>query len=191
MATPAFEPILLFTRRLNALGLTYMVTGGVAAVVYGEPRLTLDVDVVLVLPHEGIRPLAAASPTGEFYCPPPEVLATEAARPHRGHFNLIHQTTGARAVVYLAGDDPLHAWGLARRRRIEVEGDALLVAPPEYVIVRKLEFHREGGSEKHLRDIAGIVRLSADALDTEAIERLCEARGLREAWHPARTGQRG
>jgi hypothetical protein len=188
MATPALEPIVLFTRRLNTLGLTYMVTGSVAAVVYGEPRLTLDVDVVLVLPHARIESLVRVFPPHEFYCPPAEVLATEAARVHRGHFNLIHQTSGARADVYVAGADPLHAWGLARVRRIEVEGEPLFVAPPEYVIVRKLEFHREGGSEKHLRDIAAILRLSGDGLDVVAIERLCDERGLGEAWRRARAG---
>ncbi len=30
----------------------------------------------------------------------------------------------------------------------------LILAPPEYVIVRKLQFFREGGSQKHLRDIS-------------------------------------
>jgi hypothetical protein len=95
MATSALEPILLFTRRLAALGLEYMVTGSVATVVYGEPRLTLDVDVVLVLPHAAISRLTAGFPSSEFYCPPPEVLATEAARAHRGHFDLVHHGTGA------------------------------------------------------------------------------------------------
>jgi len=33
------------------------------------------------------------------------------------------------------------------------EAGRFRVAAPEYVIVRKLEFFREGGSEKHLRDI--------------------------------------
>jgi len=34
---------------LAALGIPYMVTGGVAAIVYGEPRLTNDVDIVVRL----------------------------------------------------------------------------------------------------------------------------------------------
>jgi hypothetical protein len=41
---------LVFTRRLEAQGLRYMVTGSVAAMSYGEPRFTNDVDIVIVLP---------------------------------------------------------------------------------------------------------------------------------------------
>jgi hypothetical protein len=186
----ALEPVLLFTRRIAATGLDYMVTGSVATVVYGEPRLTLDVDVVLELPHESIPSLIAAFPPAEFYCPPADVLATEAARAHRGHFNLIHMASGARADVYLTGADPLHAWALARARRIAIGDEALMVAPPEYVIIRKLEWHREGGSEKHLRDIASVVRLSGSDLDEPVLERLCAERGLLEVWQRLRSGAR-
>ena len=151
---PEANLFLLFTQRLNALGVAYMVSGSVAVIVYGEPRLTHDVDLIVVLDREHIAKLAEVFPSAEFYCPPTEVIAVEAAREQRGHFNIIHHETGFKADVFLNGRDPLHAWGLARARRLEVEGQALVVAPPEYVILRKLEYYREGGSEKHLRDIA-------------------------------------
>lgn len=38
---------LLFVRRLNSLGIRYMVTGSVASIAYGEARLTHDVDIVV------------------------------------------------------------------------------------------------------------------------------------------------
>jgi hypothetical protein len=82
----------------------------------------------------------------------------------------------------LSGRDPLHAWGLARARRLEVEGLEVVVAPPEYVIVRKLEYYREGGSEKHLRDIRSMLDTSPDAIDRTELEKQISARGLREAW---------
>ena len=39
------EPFLIFTRKLNELGLPYMVSGSVAAIYYGEPRMTNGVDI--------------------------------------------------------------------------------------------------------------------------------------------------
>ena len=39
---PAPEPFLIFTRKLNELGLRHMVSGSVAAIFYGEPRLAND-----------------------------------------------------------------------------------------------------------------------------------------------------
>jgi hypothetical protein len=46
---PAPSPLAAFLDPLERLGLTYCITGSVAASVYGEPRLTADIDVVLVL----------------------------------------------------------------------------------------------------------------------------------------------
>ena len=63
-----------------------------------------------------------------------------------------------------------------------MEGQAVVVAPPEYVIVRKLEFYREGGSEKHLRDIRSMLDTSPDAIDRVELEKQIASRGLEEAW---------
>ncbi len=51
---PPFEPFLIFTRKFNELGLRYMVTGSVAAIYYGEPRMTNDIDVVVSLRPEDV-----------------------------------------------------------------------------------------------------------------------------------------
>jgi len=167
---PTPDLLLAFIKPLNRLGLDYMVTGSMAVIVYGEPRLTHDVDIVLVLPPTAIPRLHDAFPLAEFYCPPVEVLAAEAARQERGHFNLIHHASGFKADIYPAGTDPLHGWGMCHRRRVEVGAEIIQVAPPEYVIVRKLEYYREGGSEKHLRDIQGMLELSRDQIDLPEIQ---------------------
>jgi hypothetical protein len=72
------------------------------------------------------------------------------SRPLRGHFNLIHHETAFRADIYAAGQDELHDWGLGNRKLIEIEGEEFWLAAVEYVILRKLEYYREGGSEKHI-----------------------------------------
>ena len=41
--------VLLYTGRFERAGFTYMITGSVAGVFYGEPRVTHDVDLVLAL----------------------------------------------------------------------------------------------------------------------------------------------
>jgi len=135
-----------------------------------------------VLEGEDIAPLREAFPPAEFYCPPAEVIEAEIAREQRGHFNIIHHESGFKADVYLNGRDPLHAWGLARARQLEVDGQVLVVAPPEYVILRKLEYFRDGGSEKHLRDIRSMLNTSPLAVQSDELEQQIVARGLQEAW---------
>ena len=57
-----------------------------------------------------------------------------------------------------------------------------MLAPPEYVIVRKLEYYREGGSEKHLRDIRAMLAVSGGQLDQPALDEMIRQRGLEAEW---------
>ena len=67
------DMLLLFVRPLNRLRIDYMVTGSAASMAYGEPRLTLDVDIVLELPRDRVEHLAGAFPAPDFYCPPTDI----------------------------------------------------------------------------------------------------------------------
>src|SRR4051812_18410382 len=102
------EPVAIVIDPLERLQFVYCVTGSIAAGIYGEPRLTRDVDLVLLLDPSRLREFCSAFPDSEFYIPPIEVLATEASRGQRGSFNLIHHATGFKADVYVASKDPLH-----------------------------------------------------------------------------------
>src|SRR5690349_24026071 len=144
---PEANLFLMFTPRLNTLGVAYMVSGSVAVIMYGQPRLTHDMDLIVVLDRGHIARLPDIFPPEEFYCPPAELIAVEAAREKEDTSRLFTTRQASKADLYLSGRDPLHAWGLARARRLEVEGQVLVVAPPEYVILRKLEYYREGESE--------------------------------------------
>ena len=64
----------IFISRLNKIGVRYMVTGAVAVIIYGEPRLTQDIDLVIELKTEEARKVGEAFPPEEFYCPPEESL---------------------------------------------------------------------------------------------------------------------
>ncbi len=182
MAVPSW--IELFVSRLEPLGIAYMITGSVASMVYGEPRMTLDIDLVVAIDRDVAARFLDAFPETEFYRPPLEVVRLECARESRGHFNLIHHATGMKADVYVAAGDALHRWGLERVRRIRVDDRELPLAPPEYVIIRKLEFWREAGSAKHIRDVRAMLAASIE-LDRAFLEDELRGRGLEEAWREA------
>jgi len=94
----------------------------------------------------------------------------EVGRAGGGHFNIVHRDTALRADVYLVGNDPLHAWALERRRRIALEAMQIWVAPLEYVILRKLQYYERSGSDRHLRDISMMLRVSGNILDRDALD---------------------
>jgi len=62
----------IFISRLNKIDVRYMITGAVAVIIYGEPRLTQDIDLVIELKTEDIEDFRKSFASKEFYCPPDE-----------------------------------------------------------------------------------------------------------------------
>lgn len=130
--------------------LEYFVTGSVAAMTYGEARFTQDIDIVV-----NCHPQQAASLCEDF--PLPEFYAdSEDARrslERGGQFNIIWSTQGVKADIMPFKGSSFDESRLARARRIELpSGGSAMFAAPEDVILKKLEYFRDGGSDKHLRD---------------------------------------
>jgi hypothetical protein len=176
------DPFLVFVEPLNRAGIPYMVTGSIAGIVYGEPRVTHDVDLVVELHVARIESFITLFPLDRFYCPPEAVIRSEVQRETRGHFNLICHANGYKADIYPIGRDPLHAWAMGIRRCVEIGGIEVWLAPPEYVILRKLQFYQEGGSDKHLRDIRNMLEMSASLIDQGELEARIAQLGLAAVW---------
>lgn len=172
----------IFAPAFDAAGVDWMIAGGVASILYGEPRLTQDIDIVASFGPDSAARLVEQFPESAFYCPPREVIADEASREAFGHFNLLHLETDARADVYLAGRDPLAHRGLEKRKVVGLVNRQVPIAPPEYVILHKLRFRLQGASERHLRDVRGMLHVLGDTIDRHALEREAAAYGLTAAW---------
>jgi hypothetical protein len=69
---------------------------------------------------------------------------------------------------------------------VQVNDQTVWVAPVEYVILRKLEYYREGRSEKHLSDIAGILEVSDAPVNMAWLEEQIAARQLQKEWQTAK-----
>ena len=125
----------LFVRPLHRSGIRYMISGSLASIFYGEPRLTMDVDIVVHLGTAEANALPEYFPAADFHVPPPEVMAAELARATRGHFNVIHFASGQKADFYPSRRHPYWEWAFAHRRLGTVGEDEAWYAPPEYVIL--------------------------------------------------------
>jgi hypothetical protein len=165
---------------LEDQGLTYFLVGSLASGVYGEPRLTADVDIVVDLRPHQISRLCAAFPSPDYYVS--EKAAQEAVATS-GQFNVIHPASGNKIDFIVARRD---AWGrsqIDRRRREQIlPGRPGYAAAPEDVIVGKLWYYREGRSEKHLRDIAAMLQVSGDQIDTAYVDHWAAQLDLTEEW---------
>jgi hypothetical protein len=147
---------------------------------YGEPRLTNDIDIVAAINSSHLDALAACFPQSEFY------LSAEAMREAvrtKGQFNIIHPESGMKVDVIIKRDTPFDDSRFGRIRRISPsEGYVANFASPEDVIIKKMEYYKLGGSEKHLRDITGIMKISGQMIDTSYIEKWSHSMELSEIW---------
>lgn len=176
-----FEFLEKVIRILEHLQVPYLVTGSVAAMAYGEPRLTNDIGIVAALDDGHISGLLKAFSSGEFYIS--EEAMREAIRYQR-QFNIIHPTSGLKVDMMIKQDTPFDDSRFRRVRRIQpAETYQANFASPEDVIIKKMEYYKDGGSEKHLRDITGILKVSGEEIDRAYIDHWARRLDLIEIWY--------
>ena len=165
---------------LERLGVSYAIVGSFASGTWGESRFTQDIDIVIDLKSSQVGPLCGAFSEPDFYVS--EATAQEAVR-QRGQFNVIHPASGNKIDFMIAGETPWAVVQLQRSKRVPLFTDLdANVATPEDVILGKLVYYREGGSEKHLRDISGILMISGDSVDRSYIRQFAATLGVAEIW---------
>jgi hypothetical protein len=165
---------------LDRLGIPYLVTGSVATMAYGEPRLTNDIDIVAAIEERHVPGLLAAFPPEEFYVS--EEMIREAIR-RRLQFNIIHPSSGLKVDIIIRKDTPFDESRFSRIRRIRpAESYSASFAAPEDIIIMKMRFYLDGGSEKHLRDITGILKVSRGEVDLNYIADWSRHLELTEVW---------
>ena len=169
---------------LDAMDVSYLLVGSYGSGAWGEARFTQDIDVVAALTENDASPLVRAFPAPEYYISPDAVR--DAIR-RRGQFNVIHPTSGNKIDFLVSREDAWSRSQLARRRIVVFEPDLHVpVAAPEDIIIGKMDYYREGGSEKHLRDITGILKVSGDDVDRAYVTQWARELGLMEIWQAVR-----
>ena len=173
---------------LDRLGIEYLITGSMASIVYGEPRFTNDVDIAIRAAPDQAARLARAFPEPDWYASP---QAARAAASSHTQFNVIHPASGLKIDFMIPSDDAFNRSRFTRGRVFPVTPDSSAVyASPEDVIIRKLQFYKLGGSEKHLRDIRSMIRTSATDIDFAYITSWADREGVSDIWEIVRASDR-
>ena len=142
------------TRRLNRAKISYMVTGSIAANFYTVPRMTRDIDIVVELPDRDISRFIALF-QNDFYLEPRTVR--EAVK-GKGMFNLIQNDYVIKVDFVVRKDSEYRRTEFARRREITIEGQAINIVAPEDLILSKLFWARDSGSEAQLLDVRNLLK---------------------------------
>ena len=172
------------TKRLDTANIHYFLVGSLAAMFYSRPRFTNDIDLVLRINPDQIQVFEKAFSLDQYYCPPNEVLKDEILR--GGMFNLIHHESGIKIDIVLLNKTEFYQSEFQRRKKVElIPGLFVYIATAEDIIIKKLDFYREGGSEKHIQDIREI--LAENSLDKYYIQKWVEYFGLSSQWQKAQS----
>lgn len=148
---------------LEQHAIRYRVVGSLASMAYGEPRFTNDIDFLADIGLEHAAALLQAFPPPEHYL---SEAAMRAAIEQRGQFNIIHIPSGLKVDMIVLRQDDYSQLEIQRGRRLTSPGEFdVWFAAPEDVLLNKLVYYREGGSEKHLRDIASMLVIQGAAID--------------------------
>ena len=103
-----------------------------------------------------------------------------------GQFNVLHPDSGSKIDFMIVRKD---AWGreqLSRRQPLKLlPGPTAFAARPEDVILGKLLCYKEGGSEKHTRDICGILKRNGTNIDRDYIARWAVVLDVSDVWAAA------
>ena len=170
---------------LEAAGVEYLIGGAVAAWAWGEPRATMDLDLVVNIPLEAIELLSQELKKRDMLVPAEIIL--DAILEDRADLpiNAIHMYSGFKADLYpLRAQDDLCQLALERRRLIDL-GPPLgkvYLHSPEDLIIYKLWYFNLSQQTKHLRDITAIVLTLGDELDDSYIHFWADRKGLVTLW---------
>ncbi|MFO7692297.1 MAG: hypothetical protein R6V57_04335 [Vicinamibacterales bacterium] len=163
----------IVTSRLELAGVPYMVSGSLALGYYAQPRMTRDIDVVVELDDEGVHRVVAAF-ASDFYCDEDAIRRAVATR---RLVNLVHLESAYKVDLIVRKDSEYRQVEFQRRRRLSLGGVDIWLVAPEDLLLSKLLWARESGSELQLRDAANLVASVPD-LDWPYSSRWASALGV-------------
>lgn len=144
--------------RLELARIPYMVTGSMALAFYAQPRMTRDIDIVVALEAADFGKLQAAL-RGDFYFDAEAGLA--AIRSHR-LFNLMHVATAMKVDLIIRKPSEYRRLEFDRRRMMSIGTGSIWIVAPEDLVLSKLEWSKESGSELQQRDVRQLLSGSLD-----------------------------
>lgn len=161
------DPRVLLTRIakvLNDLSIPYLVTGGMAVFIWGRPRYTADIDIVIELSESQIQSLVEElRKLGDKGYIDPESIRTAVRTP--GEFNFIEGETGVKVDFWEMKQSDFDRKRMERRIPLTILGEKIFFISPEDLILAKTQWHIRSASSRQIEDIESIFAISGETLD--------------------------
>ncbi len=157
---------------LETFKITYAVTGGFAVAIWGKPRFTADIDIIIELVSKNIKPLTKTLLSIDKAAYVSEEAMRDALE-HKGEFNFIHPNTNLK-VDFWVRESKADIYGklkLERARIKKINNQEIYFVSPEDLILSKLAWSKESGSTRHLEDVKTVLDVQKSKLDLDYIKK--------------------
>jgi hypothetical protein len=146
---------------IESTGIPYAVCGSLSSGFHGQPRATNDADIIIAPTQDQLAKLIKSLETSYYIS---SEAAFEAMKIH-SMFNVIDNEFGWKADLIFRQDNPYQLSKFNRRRRVKLMGIDLWILSPEDVILSKLDWAKDSGSDLQFRDVFGVIKVQWDKLD--------------------------
>jgi hypothetical protein len=168
------EVLKIVSERLEAAHLPFMLTGSFAMAYYGRPRMTRDLDIVVSLGEDDVSSIVAAlSP--DFYI---DADSVRSAVISQRLFNLMHLATSIKVDLIVRKGSEYRQVEFARRQPVQMSGVKTWIVSREDLILSKLVWAKDSGSELQRRDVRTLLD---ESMDRAYLERWAARLGVAEA----------
>lgn len=142
---------------LDQLKIPYIISGGVAVSVWGKPRHTADVDIVVEINRvEAIKQLTIELKKALPMSFPDIDMATDAFN-RKSEFNIIESEYGLKADFFISDNSEYKRLEISRGKLKKIDGKMIRFISPEDLVISKLLWFRESESTRQLEDIASVI----------------------------------
>ena len=179
MLNDPLEVVKKATRIFESAGMDYLVGGSLASSLYGIPRATQGVDILVNMTESNLEAVLP-SLREHFYIDEP--AAKDAVR-KGASFNIIDREYLYKLDIFVQGADDLSQKEMRRRINFHLAGpgdQTIFLGSPEDIIAHKLYWYRLGNevSERQWNDALNVIKVQRNKLDYDYLKLMCEARGV-------------
>lgn len=162
---------------LTRLKIPYIVTGGIGVLIWGRPRFTADIDIVIELKQEKVKDLVKALQKLKQGGYIDEKVVKEAIL-HQGEFNFIDNESGVKVDFWVLQDNEFDNSRFSRKISKKIFGQNIFITAPEDLILIKLKWYKESYSDKQIEDVKSILKISGDKLDKKYLKEWAKKIGV-------------
>jgi len=144
--------------RLDRAGIPYMLTGSIALSYYAQPRMTRDIDLVVQFAGRDAKAIEA------LFAPDYYVSDVDITRALTGvsMFNVLHLDKLVKVDLIMRKDIVYRRYEFDRRQKVRMPGFEAWIVSREDLILSKLAWAKDSGSEMQMRDVTALLAADVD-----------------------------